>query len=84
MKDDLTHQWLVDNKFHHHTSTRIDIYSRDGFDYIYDSGTTPFGLRIRNFIKQKPVITIQDMVDLHRIISGVTIPIWFGMNPHNT
>lgn len=68
----LTHQWLVGNGFHHHTSTRIDIYSRDGQDYIYDSGTT-FGLRIRNFIRQKPVDTIQDMKDLHRIISGITI-----------
>lgn len=74
MFDKLTHEWLVSKGFHYHKSTKIDIYSKDGCHYVYDEGEE-FGLRIQNLIRQKPVKLVFDMVELHRLISGVTIEI---------
>jgi hypothetical protein len=74
MENNITHDWMVSNGFHHHTSTKINLYSRDGYTYVHDEGED-FGVRVQNFIRQKPVKLISDMVEFHRIISGVTIKI---------
>jgi len=68
----LTHDWMIANKFHHHKSTKLDMYIRDGFTYVRKEDEE-FGIRIQNFIKQNPIKTINDMILFHKLISGVDI-----------
>jgi len=69
----LTHEWLLENKFKHGTLLNINIYSRNDKDYVQEIREEEFGLRIRNVTAQKPVKEVEDLVELHRIISGIKI-----------
>lgn len=69
-KDDkLTHDWMIENEFHHHKSMGISIYSKAESCYVHNDDEEPFCLRIQNQIRHKPVDSISDFIELHRIIT---------------
>ena len=64
----LTHEWMLQNKFHHHKSAGISLYSNGSSVYVHND-EEPFCLRIQNQIRMKAVETINDFNELHRIIT---------------
>lgn len=66
--DKLTHDWMIENGFHYHKSIGISLYSKAGSCYVHNDDE-PFCLRIQNHIRQKPVDSISDFLELHRIIT---------------
>ena len=68
MEDKLTHDWMLKNGFHHHAMKGINLYDKNGSFYVHNEDE-PFCLRIRNEIRHKPVDSITDFLELHRIIT---------------
>ena len=68
----ITHEWMISNGFHHHKSTGLDMYTRDGFTYV-NTELGDFGIRVQNFINQNPIKTTEDMIIFHKLVSGLNI-----------
>lgn len=64
----ITHEWMLENKFHHHKAMGISLYSKSSSVYVHNDGE-PFCLRIQNQVRMKAVDTISDFNELHRIIT---------------
>lgn len=50
MEENLSHEWMLSNGFHHHQSAGIEIYSKNEVSYVHDTYlrdiNTEFELRI--------------------------------------
>lgn len=66
--ENITHEWLIQNKFHYHKALGISLYSKSGSVYVHNDHE-PFSLRIQNQVMMKSVDNIHDFTELHRIIT---------------
>jgi hypothetical protein len=68
----ITHDWLVSKGFHHHSSMRLESYTKGNMTYVTENKDN-IALRIQNVIYQKPVTLKKSFINLHQIMSGEEI-----------